>query len=68
MNCTNIGTAVSALRTQWASQGIINYYTNRNLKEKNVTKEEKNKYLYSVDKIKDYLCMGNTLYISVYMY
>ncbi len=68
MNCTGVGTAVSAIRTEWASQGIINYYTNRNLKEKEVTYQEINEYIKRVDQDKGYLCINDTLYISVYMY
>ena len=68
MNCIGVGTAVSAIRTEWASQGIINYYTNRNLKEKEVTYQEINEYIKRVDQDKEYLCINDTLYISVYMY
>ncbi len=68
MNCTGVGTAVNAIRTEWASQGIINYYTNRNLKEKEVTYQEINEYIKRVDQDKGYLCINDTLYISIYMY
>ncbi len=68
MNCEGVGTAVSSVRTEWASQGIINYYTNRNLKSKEVTDQEIQDYLNKVDKNKGYLCINDTLYISVYMY
>ncbi len=68
MNCTYVGIAVSSIRTVWATQGIINYYTDRNLIKKEPTKEEKEKYLIKVDKNKNYLCINDTLYISVYMY
>lgn len=68
MNCTNVGTAVSSVRTEWAAQGIINYYTNRNLRKQVLTKENREEYMMKVDKEKNYLCMDNTLYISVYMY
>lgn len=68
MNCTYVGIAVSSVRTIWATQGIINYYTDRNLIKKEPTKEEKEKYLIKVDKNKNYLCINDTLYVSVYMY
>lgn len=68
MNCINVGIAVSSIRTKWATQGIINYYTNRNLVEKEPTEEEKQEYLLKVDESKNYLCINDTLYVSIYMY
>lgn len=68
MNCTGTGIAVSAVRTNWAAQGIINYYSNRNLQEKEPSEQEINEYLNKVDKNKEYMCISDTLYISIYMY
>jgi len=68
MNCTHVGIAVSSVRTEWAAQGIINYYTDRNLRGKELTNEEREEYLIKVDKNKNYLCIKDTLYVSIYMY
>ncbi len=68
MNCNNTGVAVSAVRTNWAAQGIINYYTKKNLQKKECALEEIKTYAEKVDEDKGYLCIGDTLYISVYWY
>ncbi len=68
MNCDYVGTAVSSVRTEWAVQGIIQYYTNREFEEEDLTEEMLERYEEEVDKQKDYLCIDDTLYVSVYMY
>lgn len=67
-NSKEVGIAVSCLRTEWALQGIINYYTSRNLKKEELTEEDRKEYLDKVDENKNYLCIGNTLYVSIYWY
>ncbi|MBQ3408232.1 MAG: glucosyltransferase domain-containing protein [Clostridia bacterium] len=66
INCKHVGLAISALRTEWSADGLINYYTGRNLERINVTDEEEEIYLQIVDRQKDYLCIGDTLYLTVY--
>lgn len=61
------GITVSALRTGWSVDGIINYYTERKLERKNVTEEENNSYIQVIDKENGYLCIGDTLYITVHL-
>ena len=68
MNCNNTGVAVSAVRTNWSAQGIINYYTKKNLQKKECTFEEIEAYTEKVDEDKGYLCIGDTLYVSIYWY
>ena len=68
LNCTNVGFAVSAIRTNWSATGAINYYNNKNLTEIEATEYEEKAYLEQVDINQDYLCIGDTLYISAYMY
>ena len=60
-------TTCSAVRTQWAVTGVINYYNNFKLKEKEPTKQEIKEYKENVDG-KKYICIDDTLYISCYMY
>lgn len=69
MNCKGVAIAVSSVRTEWAAQGIINYYTNRNLKRKNIVKQEEiEEFIENADIEQGYLCINDTLYICVYMY
>ena len=60
-------TTCSAVRTEWAVTGVINYYNNLKLTEKEPTKQEIEQYRKNVDD-KKYMCMDDTLYISCYMY
>lgn len=60
-------TTCSAARTEWAVTGVINYYNNLKLTEKEPTKQEIEQYRKNVDD-KKYMCMDDTLYISCYMY
>ena len=61
------GIMVSALRTEWSVDGIINYYTDRKLERRNITEEEKKSYIQIVDKEKEFLCIGDTLYITIHI-
>lgn len=67
-NSEEVGIAVSCLRTEWALQGIINYYTSRNLKKEELSEKNRKIYLEKVDENKNYLCIGDTLYVSIYWY
>ena len=55
----------SALKTEWSIVGCYNYYTGEKLEEYKPTDDEINEYL---EKEQDYLCVGETLYITAYMY
>lgn len=57
----------SAVRTRWSSKEIIEYCGNRKLEKKYMTEEEKTIYLEQVDKDKNYLIIGDTLYITCYI-
>lgn len=58
----------NSIRTSWAADGTINFYTNRNLETVTITKEEMQYYINNQDTEKGYKCIGDTLYVSVYMY
>ena len=49
------------MRTYWAADGIINFYTNRNLVNVRITKEEKENYENNRDEQKGYECIDDTL-------
>jgi len=57
----------SSLRTSWSSKEIIEYYSNRKFKEKEITEEEKEKYIKEVDENMNYLIIDDTLYITCYI-
>lgn len=59
---------VSGLRAEWSATGCINYHLKRNLKIYNPSKDEIKEYLQKVDEDLGFLCIGDTLYISAYMY
>ena len=56
----------NAIRTSWAADGVINFYTKRNLQT--VDKITKQKYLKVKDTELGYLCIDDTLYVMAYMY
>ena len=58
----------NAIRTSWAADGAINFYTNRNLKTVTLTQEEEQNYMENNNTEKGYKCIGDTLYLNVYMY
>lgn len=60
-------TTCSAIRTKWSALGAINYYNHTSLQEKETTEFDIEQYREQVDE-KQYLCIGNTLYITCYMY
>lgn len=59
--------AHNSMRVYWASDGIINLYTKRNLETVEVTKEEKQNYEQNKDKERGYECIGDTLYVDTYI-
>ena len=58
----------NALKTNWASDGVINFYTKRNLETIEQTKEQAIYYYKNFDKEKEYQCIGDILYINVYVF
>lgn len=56
----------SAMKTEWSIIGCYNYYTGEKLKEYKPSEEEKSEYLAKNQE--DYLCIGDILYITAYMY
>lgn len=56
----------NAIRTSWAADGVINFYTKRNLQTvKEISKQEYNELANAES---GYLCIGDVLYVMVYMY
>ena len=56
----------NAIRTSWAADGVINFYTKRNLQTvKGISKQE---YSELENAEFGYLCIGDVLYVMVYMY
>ncbi len=58
----------NALRTSWAADGVINFYTKRNLESYIVSNEEKEYYMRHSNKESEYQCINDTLYVNIYMY
>lgn len=60
----------SAIKSNWASVGAINFYNNIKLNKKNeVTNEIKKKVLEHIENSEDeYFCIDNTLFIKQYMF
>lgn len=56
----------NAIRTSWAADGVINFYTKRNLQT--IDKISKQKHLEIKDTELGYLCIDDTLYVMTYMY
>ena len=54
-----------ALKTGWSCNGVVNFYTGRELKKKDLTKKEMKKYHEKI-KDKDYLLEDDTLIIEMY--
>ncbi len=57
----------NAIRTSWAADGVINFYTNRDLETVKIDAKAKENYLKNKDN-NDYMCIDDILYITVYMY
>ncbi len=61
----------NAIRSDWSTDGVINFYTGRNLKKTKITQEELIAYMEKIksgENQKEYECIGNTLVINAYMY
>lgn len=62
----------NGFRSDWSTDGVINFYTGRNLEKVHLTQEMENEYLKKQDpddeKAKGYMCMGDTFVVSAYMY
>ena len=54
-----------ALRTEWSSAGVINYYTKRNMKRIKIKKKENEKYLKKVEDT-IYVLEDDTIIINTY--
>lgn len=59
--------ARNALRLYWSSDGIINFYTQRNLENVKITDEQYKFYLQNEDAQRGYMCIDDTLYINMYI-
>lgn len=57
----------NALRCNWSADGVINFYTDRELNTVNLNKELLQEYL-KVGKDNDYGIINNTLIVECYMY
>lgn len=58
----------NAVRTSWAADGVINFYTNRNLENVTITLEEKEFYMKNKETEREYKCIEDTLYVNIYMF
>lgn len=58
----------NALRTNWAADGVINFYIKRDLETVNLTKEQAIYYFENYDSEREYQCIDDTLYINVYVF
>lgn len=58
----------NALKTSWASDGVINFYTTRNLKTIKTTKEQKEIYTKHGNQELEYQCINDTLYVRIYLF
>ena len=58
----------NALKTSWASDGIINFYTNRNMETIKITEEEIKKYKEKSDGQEEYECIDDILYVKIYSF
>lgn len=58
----------NALKTNWAADGVLNFYLEKNLTTVKLTKEQVICYSENCDKEKEYQCIDDTLYICVYVY
>ncbi len=58
----------NALKTRWAVDGVINFYTERNLENIDATEEKIKYYFKNYDYEREYKCIDDTLYINVYVF
>lgn len=60
---------MNALRSSWSSNGVLNFYTGKNLTPIEITDEQQLELLdilYSTEN--GYICINDTLYIEIYHY
>lgn len=58
----------NALKTSWAADGVINFYTKRNLETIKATDKEKSLYVQNQNPELEYQCIDDILYVKIYMY
>lgn len=58
----------NALKTDWTVDGVINFYTKRDLQTLELTKEQAIYYYKNHDKEKEYQCIDDIFYINVYVF
>ena len=56
----------NAIRTSWAADGVINFYTKRDLQTIKGFSKQEYKKLENTES--GYLCINDVLYVMVYMY
>lgn len=61
------GYTYNSIKVYWASDGIINFYTGRNLENVKITKEQYEEYIKNQDEQRGYECIGDTLYVNTYI-
>lgn len=55
----------SALKTEWSTAGVINYYTGRNIKKVKINSKQNKKYL-KILKNKEYILYNNKIIVKIY--
>ena len=58
----------NALKTSWAADGVINFYTTRNLQTIKANKEQSKKYFENKNPDLEYQCIDDILYVTIYLY
>lgn len=58
----------NALKTNWAVDGVINFYTKKNLETVNLTEENAKKYKENGNNQLEYQCIEDVFYIKIYCF
>lgn len=58
----------NALKTNWAADGVINFYTKRNLETVRLNEGDAKRYKESGDRSLEYQCIDDVLYVKVYCF
>lgn len=58
----------NALKTNWAVDGVINFYTERNLKVIKASTEQAEKYIKNQNNDLEYVCIDDILYVKIYLF
>lgn len=58
----------NALKTNWAVDGVINFYTKKNLETVNLTEENAKKYKENGNNQLEYQCIDDVFYIKIYCF